>query len=172
MQRTTLLIYFGRTENSFPGVRISSVQLEVVVHAKILGLTISSNLKWKEHVSNIIKKANKRFLFYCPAKTCESPYLRHYQFLFHLHQTSSWVWLLGISLRTTCLPIRCYWTSSEAGMLSSIIFLAFLYLIICKDRAIQFYDCHTDLFNKLFYNVTKMLEFFNSIIIKRYTHYT
>ena len=58
-----LLIYFGRTANSFPGVRISDVQLEVVEHAKILGLTISGNLKWNEHVSDIIKKDNKRFYF-------------------------------------------------------------------------------------------------------------
>ena len=108
------MIYFGRTANSFSGVRISGVQLEVIEHAKILGVTISSNLKWNEHVSNIIEKANKRF--YCSAKTCESPYLRHYQFLFHLYQTSSWVWLSGISLRITCLPIRCYRTSSEAGI--------------------------------------------------------
>ena len=83
-----LLIYFGRAAiDSFSGVRISGVHFEVVEHSKILGLTISSNLKWNEYVSNIIKEANKRF--YCSAKTCESPYLRHYQFLFHLYQTSS-----------------------------------------------------------------------------------
>ena len=80
-----LLIYFGKTANSFPGVRIFCVQLEVVEHAKMLGLTISSNLKWNEHVSKIIKKANKRPYFIVQLKRAKG----YYQCLFHLHQTSS-----------------------------------------------------------------------------------
>jgi hypothetical protein len=38
-------------------------QLEVVTHARILGLTISSDLKWNKHILNTIKKANKRIYF-------------------------------------------------------------------------------------------------------------
>ena len=43
------------------------------------------------------------------------------------------------------------------------IFSVFLHLIICEDRAIQFCDCHTDLFNKLFYllNCMPFLFFVN-----------
>ena len=37
--------------------------MEVVLSAKILGLTITHDLKWNEHVYGIIKKARKRLYF-------------------------------------------------------------------------------------------------------------
>ena len=37
--------------------------MPVVQNAKILGLTISSNLKWTNHINEVIKKANKRLYF-------------------------------------------------------------------------------------------------------------
>ena len=37
--------------------------LEVVDHAKLLGVTITSNLSWNMHVSEIVKKASKRLYF-------------------------------------------------------------------------------------------------------------
>ena len=39
------------------------IPLEVVRCADILGLTVSNNLKWNEHVQHIMKKARKRL--YC-----------------------------------------------------------------------------------------------------------
>ena len=42
---------------------VNNQPVEVVNHAKLLGLTISSSLKWNMHIEDIIKKANKRL--YC-----------------------------------------------------------------------------------------------------------
>ena len=44
-------------------VSLGGCSLELVTHARILGLTISCDLKWNVHVSNIMKKANKRVHF-------------------------------------------------------------------------------------------------------------
>jgi hypothetical protein len=48
-------------------------QLEVVTHARILGLTISSDLKWNKHILNTIKKANKWFYFIVQLKRAKVP---------------------------------------------------------------------------------------------------
>ena len=37
--------------------------LEVVDHAKLLGVTITSNLSWNTHVSEMVEKASKRLYF-------------------------------------------------------------------------------------------------------------
>ena len=58
-----LVISFSKTVNNFPSLNIDSGQLEVVMNARILGLTISNNLKWNDHMANIIKKANKPLYF-------------------------------------------------------------------------------------------------------------
>ena len=44
-------------------IQINNEQIQVVDHAKILGLTISENLQWTYHISEVVKKANKRL--YC-----------------------------------------------------------------------------------------------------------
>lgn len=45
-----------------------------MVHlAKILGLTISDNLVWNNHVNNVIKKANKRLSFLVQLKKAKVP---------------------------------------------------------------------------------------------------
>jgi hypothetical protein len=49
----------------------------LIQNAKILGLTISSNLKWTNHINEVIKKANKRLYFIILLK----PRLHHAQFL-------------------------------------------------------------------------------------------
>lgn len=92
-----LRIHFGKEELDFSNIRINSCNLEITAHAKILGLTISNNLKWNQHVYNIVKKANKRIyfiiqlkrakipipeilLFYC---TCVRPILEYSSEVFH-----------------------------------------------------------------------------------------
>jgi hypothetical protein len=37
--------------------------LEVVDSAKVLGLSVSNNLKWNNHIDQIISKARKRLYF-------------------------------------------------------------------------------------------------------------
>ena len=58
-----LLIQFKKLRSPFPSVHTGSGNLELVSHAKILGITISDNLKWNKHVAAIVKKANKRMFF-------------------------------------------------------------------------------------------------------------
>ena len=41
-------------------VVINDKQIDVVSHAKILGVNISSDLKWNYHISEVVKKARKR----------------------------------------------------------------------------------------------------------------
>ena len=56
-------ISFTKSEKDFSLVIINNVPLEVVPHAKILGLNVSDNLKWNHHVNEIIKKSSKRLYF-------------------------------------------------------------------------------------------------------------
>ena len=58
-----LLILLKKLRSPFPRVYTASGNLETVSHAKILGVTISDNLKWNNHIAEIIKKANKRIFF-------------------------------------------------------------------------------------------------------------
>ena len=51
---------FKRTPPSFPGVSIEGVEFETVSSAKVLGVTISSDLKWSAHIDSITTKAARR----------------------------------------------------------------------------------------------------------------
>jgi hypothetical protein len=55
-----LVFHFGKGQCDFPSVKIGNDVIERVFEAKILGVTIQSDLKWNSHISNMIKKANKR----------------------------------------------------------------------------------------------------------------
>ena len=49
--------------NGTPGLKpivINDKQIDVVLHAKILGVNISSDLKWNHHIAEVVKKARKR----------------------------------------------------------------------------------------------------------------
>ena len=58
-----LQIDFKTTKQSFDPLTVKGKKLPVVKNVKILGLTISSNLKWTDHINEVIKKANKRLYF-------------------------------------------------------------------------------------------------------------
>ena len=51
-----LRINFSRSADSFEAVTINNKPIEVVTSVKLLGLTISNNLKWNAHIENVIKK--------------------------------------------------------------------------------------------------------------------
>ena len=61
-----LLVDFKTTKQSFDPLTVNGKKLPVVKSAKILGLTISSNLKWTDHINEVIKKLTNVFtsLFY------------------------------------------------------------------------------------------------------------
>ena len=55
-----LQISFSRSVDPFEAVTINNKPIEVVTSAKLLGLTISNNLKWNAHIENVIKKGASR----------------------------------------------------------------------------------------------------------------
>ena len=55
-----IVFHFGEDQNNFPSAAIGDDIIEQVPQAKVLGVTIQSDLKWNSHITNIIKKANKR----------------------------------------------------------------------------------------------------------------
>ena len=52
-----------KNEPQFAPIVVDGKGLERVTSAKLLDLTISSNLTWNEHISDVIKKASKRLFF-------------------------------------------------------------------------------------------------------------
>ena len=46
---------------------------DVVNHAKILGVTVSNNLLWNNHINDVIRKANKRLYFIALLKRARLP---------------------------------------------------------------------------------------------------
>ena len=58
-----LRISFSKKNTTFNPILVNNKQIDIVSHAKILGLHISSDLKWNYHLNEIIKKARKRL--YC-----------------------------------------------------------------------------------------------------------
>ena len=58
-----LRIFFAKNKVDQPPIVVDGHNLEVVDHAKLLGVTITSNLSWNMHVSEIIKNASKRLYF-------------------------------------------------------------------------------------------------------------
>ena len=56
-------IDFKKNRHAFEPVIIDGKELSVVSFAKILGVTLSSDLTWNDHVNESIRKANKRLYF-------------------------------------------------------------------------------------------------------------
>ena len=57
-----LRISFVKNEHQFAPIVVDGKELERLTSTK-LGLIISSNLTWNEHISDVIKKASKRLYF-------------------------------------------------------------------------------------------------------------
>jgi hypothetical protein len=58
-----LRIGFCKPRAMFDSIIVNGEILEVVDSAKILGLSVSNNLKWNNHIDQIISKAQKRLYF-------------------------------------------------------------------------------------------------------------
>ena len=67
-----MLIQFQKERAPFPGVQLNSECPELARHAKI-GLSIPDDLKWTKHVTEIIKKADKRIYFVVQLKRAKVP---------------------------------------------------------------------------------------------------
>ena len=52
-----------KDEPQFAPIVVDGNELQRVSSAKLLGLTVSSNLTWNKNISDVIKKASKRLYF-------------------------------------------------------------------------------------------------------------
>ena len=66
-------IDFKMNTHNFPAIVINGKEISVSNSVKILGVTISSDLKWNDHISECIKKANKRLSFIVLLKRANVP---------------------------------------------------------------------------------------------------
>ena len=56
-------ISFRKIPEIYENITINGKTIDVVRSVKILGVTLQSNLKWDEHINNIVEKASKRLYF-------------------------------------------------------------------------------------------------------------
>ena len=68
-----MFIDFKRHKHLFLPLIVDGKELETVDKAKILGVTISCNLKWNILVNESIKKANKRLYFFVLLRRARVP---------------------------------------------------------------------------------------------------
>jgi hypothetical protein len=68
-----LLFEFHRNRVSFDNIHLLAGCPNLVRQAKIIGVTVSDDLRWSTHVLNIIKKANKRIFFIVQLKRAKIP---------------------------------------------------------------------------------------------------
>ena len=62
-----------KAEIPFHSLLVDGKELETVDSARILGVTISCNLKWNNQVNDVIKRANKRLYFLVLLKRARVP---------------------------------------------------------------------------------------------------
>ena len=68
-----LRISFSRPNKVFEPITINGKNIEVVTSTKLLGLTISNDLKWNTHISNTCKKVSTRLYFLRQLKRAKLP---------------------------------------------------------------------------------------------------
>ena len=55
-----MIIDFSKEKREFPPVMIINVPVDCIKSVRIMGVSLQDNLKWNEHVTQIIKKAEKK----------------------------------------------------------------------------------------------------------------
>ena len=56
------MIDFAKEKLAFSQLIVDGVVVERVKSARIVGLILQNNMKWKEHISQIVKKQRKDFI--------------------------------------------------------------------------------------------------------------
>ena len=65
--------YLSKTRTNFPTICIDGTDTQRVTEAKILGITITSNLTWNVYVEEITRKAGKRLFLLLQLKRSGIP---------------------------------------------------------------------------------------------------
>ena len=65
-------VCFLRNMNPPTYFTLNDVQLNIVSHLKLLGVTIQDVLKWNLHVENIVSKASRKLYTLCILKKCKT----------------------------------------------------------------------------------------------------
>ncbi|XP_028414252.1 uncharacterized protein LOC114537310 [Dendronephthya gigantea] len=68
-----LRISFSNVKREFDAIIINDKNIEVVQCEKLLGLTISDNLKWNKHIETVCKKISTRLYFLRQLKRAKLP---------------------------------------------------------------------------------------------------
>ena len=79
-----LHISFASVSHKFPPVVIGGECIKVVTDTKLLGVTISSDLSWNVHITEVIKKGSQEALFSHPAQKSLRFSERSSSFLHHM----------------------------------------------------------------------------------------
>ena len=125
---------FARNTTQFPPIEIDGKPLEVVDKAKLLGLTITPNVKWNSNVNNIVLKSPKRIYLLVQLKrakvsfqdilqfysVCVRPILENASTVFHYsmpkYLRDKIERVQQQALRIVCLNIHYEEALIEAGM--------------------------------------------------------
>ena len=94
-----LIIDFKKAKHQFDAVTVNSIDLERVDSVKVLGVTITSTLQWYCHISDVIKKANKRMYFLILLKHANVP-AHDIMFLSYLYKARSRILCPSVPSRT------------------------------------------------------------------------
>ena len=100
-----LRVSFAKTDPQFEQVIVNDKPLEIVQHAKLLGLNLSSDLKWNHHVTEITKKTAPRFYFLRQLKRAIIPE-KDLLNLHHLHSPDIGIRKSSLPQCLTKVPLR------------------------------------------------------------------
>ena len=109
-----LQISFAKSAADFAPIVINGKAIEVVSTVKLLGLNISSDLRWNCHVAEISKKVASRLYFLKQLKRANIPAKRSANLLLDLYPPSNGIRIPGVSQRASCICIRRARTATEA----------------------------------------------------------
>ena len=76
-----MVIGVKKSKHDFTPLKVNRKVLETVDSAKILGLALSNNLKWNNHISESIKKANNQLYFITILKRARIPVMDIIKFI-------------------------------------------------------------------------------------------
>ena len=107
-------ISFAKSAADFAPIVINGKAVEVVSTVKLLGLNISSDLRWSCHVAEISKKVASRLYFHKQLKEANIPNQRSANLLLDLYPPSNGIRMPGVSQRASRIFIRRARTATEA----------------------------------------------------------